>query len=309
MDGECFDDLTRSLAGDLSRRRALKLLAAAAAGGLTSLLGRHGAEAGKRCSSDLQCPKNQGCTSNGHCTNKCDPAAAPLCPACKTPACTATGYQCRSTPDGQTCNGSSLCCGGSCVDHATDPTNCGACGHICATGQCRYGVCACPAVQKACGPNGECADTQTDAGNCGACGVTCTGGKTCIGGQCQCPLGQTDCSGVCKTTCEIPCVAECRAPCAACDTTSGLCVPINQGAACPLQGDVQAGRCCDNICRGKSDNFHCGGCGITCPGEYACCGYNADGSDGLCGTWCGGWCCAIGTTCQDLNDGVGLRCL
>jgi stigma-specific protein Stig1 len=67
------------------------------------------------------------------------------------------------------------CCSGACVDLASDPRNCGACGMICPIGTCARGQCAC-------GPN-----------------FPCTGGQVCAVGTCvtTCPSGQTDCNGLC----------------------------------------------------------------------------------------------------------------
>lgn len=39
------------------------------------------------------------------------------------------------------CTGEELACGTSCVDANTDPNNCGACGNVCASGLCYWGVC------------------------------------------------------------------------------------------------------------------------------------------------------------------------
>jgi hypothetical protein len=69
---------------------------------------------------------------------------------------------------------------------------------------------------------------STSATNCGACGVTCSGGKTCTGGKCKCPTGETDCNGLCvdldgdRNHCGS-CATKCG-PQLTC--TSGNCVPI-----------------------------------------------------------------------------------
>ncbi|MGO9835908.1 MAG: hypothetical protein ACLP1X_17025 [Polyangiaceae bacterium] len=90
-----------------------------------------------------------------------------------------------STPDasdGSTCV--SLC-NGSCTDTNTDPNNCGACGHLCATGQsCAGGACSpCPSPQVVCASNNTCTDTTSDPSNCGACGHNCQG-STCTASLC-----------------------------------------------------------------------------------------------------------------------------
>jgi hypothetical protein len=68
-------------------------------------------------------------------------------------------------------------CNGSCIDTTTDPNNCGACDHHCATGQsCAGSACsACPSPQIVCTSDNTCTDTTSDPSNCGACGHNCQG--------------------------------------------------------------------------------------------------------------------------------------
>ncbi len=94
-------------------------------------------------------------------------------------------------PNGIGCNTNSQCCsGGCCHGTCTDlgtTSNCGTCGHRCASGQ---GCC-----------NGTCTDLNTIQ-NCGSCGNVCPAGQMCSDGQCVCPLGRTKlCNGTCATNC------------------------------------------------------------------------------------------------------------
>ncbi|MGH7270082.1 MAG: hypothetical protein ACREJ3_06585, partial [Polyangiaceae bacterium] len=106
-------------------------------------------------------------------------------------------------------------CGSSCVELATDPNNCGACGTHCTFGQqCTAGVCGsecpgsevctsgacvavCPSGTMECtspGSNatGTCTSIQNDPNNCGACGAVCPQGQGCDKGTCASMCGVLD---------------------------------------------------------------------------------------------------------------------
>jgi Stigma-specific protein, Stig1 len=80
-------------------------------------------------------------------------------------------------------------CGGTtCIDLATDPTNCGGCNSPCGSaGICRDGACkACSEDTQSC--DGTCVDLKTSSLHCGSCGQPCGGGQSCVAGVCECSV-------------------------------------------------------------------------------------------------------------------------
>lgn len=84
-------------------------------------------------------------------------------------------------------------CGGACTDVTSDPSNCGACGTVCAADEtCAAGICLGPELPPPpdcvdlgltdCG--GVCADLFNDSFNCGDCGIVCGDGTACFEGFC-----------------------------------------------------------------------------------------------------------------------------
>ncbi len=134
MDGQRFDDLTRSLAAVGSRRRLLSRLAAAPLAALATLLaaesGRaeHGCRhAGRACTRDGQCCSGD-CLGNETCActraSQCPPSTNP----CKKAVCTAKG-KCTfgnkadevNCPDGTCCSG---ICSSQIGQECKSPTGC-----------------------------------------------------------------------------------------------------------------------------------------------------------------------------------------
>lgn len=142
--------------------------------------------------------------------NPCEVSCGP----CNSSNCRRTCYQtCCIGPGGGRCNTTTYT--QTCKNFSTDPSNCGACGHVCPPGtSCCSGVCV---------------DTSSDPSNCGACGRACRGG-TCTGGVCQCPSGTTNCGGTCANISTDPlncgsCGRTCPADCSGNRQCSGgVCV-------------------------------------------------------------------------------------
>jgi hypothetical protein len=276
---------------------------------------------GDSCNDDDDCPDGSVCcdetcydvssdpTRCGSCDGAClfDPGS------CTVPTC--EDGTCGSTPatDGSECDEDDpyyRCCGGACVNTATAPSHCGACGFSCAPGE------------TCCGGEG-CFDLQTDPANCGECGFACEMGETCVGGACQ-PFGGagtgctadeecsdgltcclTDTAGVCRdlTSDEEHCgecgqvCANAGPPCQGVRSSSGATgtwAAQDRPACAP---DEAYFLCCDSSCADVlSDPSNCGDCGLTCGEGQECLGGYCTGpceSDDDCSSdqsCCGGEC-------------------
>jgi hypothetical protein len=145
-------------------------------------------------------------------------------------------------------------CGTQCVNLATDPMNCGACGDACGGGRdCVASNCQCPMGLTLCGT--QCTNTLTDSANCNRCGNDCNGGS-CNTGICACPSGKSLCNGTCiDYTADLNNCGGCGKVCAPGQTcgTTGCACPTGQ-KACGVMG-------CIDI---THDNLNCGDCGKTC---------------------------------------------
>jgi hypothetical protein len=108
MDHSRFDEITRNLAGQRSRRSMLRALGALTAAAFAGV-GVGDAGAAGRCRADgVVCVKNADC---------CDGSCLP----------TPTGRKVCGLPP---CDPGLTRCGDLCVDLATDPQNCGFCGNV-----------------------------------------------------------------------------------------------------------------------------------------------------------------------------------
>jgi hypothetical protein len=144
-----------------------------------------------------QCATDQILCNSG-CVSYTDPNN---CRGCGNVCPTGTGRVCTAA-GGCVCDPQSALpdeCNGTCVNKATDRTNCGACFNTCGRLDqvCNNGVCGCPSGQMDC--NGGCNDTRTSQVHCGTCNHSCPPTtELCSAGTCVCAPGLTRCpSGAC----------------------------------------------------------------------------------------------------------------
>ena len=187
-------------------------------------------------------------------------------------------------------------CNGRCAQMATDPANCGACGHVCAPGQvCVDGVCGCGGVGACSGTccGNVCVDTTTDLKHCGRCGHVCVAGERCVGGQCACGFqecgpGTTCCGGACVNLKTSP--KHCGGCGRAC---SGEDRCVDGHCVCGFIVCAPGSGCCNGACTDFSSPNSCGACGRKCAEGERCgggvcsCGFQTCATDRVC---CNGTC-------------------
>jgi hypothetical protein len=301
------------------------------AAGLAKCRADYGCDAGLECVREWNKPWTRCCPTGqeacgGQCVDPCPQGRyrrADCSCACVNTTCDPPDAPKRVNPDTCQCECISPCpedrvqdpttcacvcddrqpdiCFGKCTNLADAPTNCGVCGHTCASDE----ICC----------QGQCVVANTDP-NCGLCGTDCSQvGRTCCenGGQffCSALTDDSNC-GACNVGCAWP------RRCTAVDGTYRCECPVTQpdcgdGACC-------AGQCCAGRCftagMFDADNDHCGTCDTRCTkagtrcqaGKCACdpqLGLVNCGSGPCCpkGKCCGGWdCCEAGETC--ISGGV-----
>jgi hypothetical protein len=238
-------------------------------------------------------------------------------------------------------------CGDVCVDTASDPLHCGACGAACstnhATPSCRAGACrlVCAADFGDCdgNPANGCEAALTSITNCGACASNCAlpgvSTQACVDGSCAigaCATGRGDCDRVTLNGCETDTTSD-GAHCGACGRPCASGMVCNGGVcaiACSTGRVACGGACVDP----RTNAAHCGACGNVCPARTnatpacassACtffCNPNAGDCDGnpangcessfSANTSCGGCgrvCTALNATSTCAGGACGFNCI
>ncbi len=249
------------------------------------------------------------CAANAECADSCDEGVDSCNEPAETP-CTDDGNPCtddfcdgdggcvhipNSAPcdDGQWCNGTDTCGGGTCSVHTGSPC---AGGEECADA-CDEAADSCfdpvatpcssdgnPCTDDVCNGEGDCVH-QDNSAPCDD-GVFCNGADTCSGGTCSVHDGN-------------PCSAggECAD---VCDEAADTC-NLTAGAPCTDDGNVCTSDVCDGAgaCVHPANNAPCDD-GVWCNGADTC-------SAASCSLHTGNP-CAGGTECADVCDEAGDTC-
>jgi len=272
--------------------------------------------AGVECHSGVCSVPPAACVSGyGHCSSRADDGCeahlvdAQSCGACGT-KCSGATPLCTSSSTGPKCSATCAApspdtCGTSCVSLASDPKNCGTCGHDCgalpnvaagAAGlECRAGVCYVPPAACATGyahcssrSDDGCEASLTDAQSCGGCGHACAAPTPLCGTTGSASACIASCSGTAPDACGAMCVNLTSDPknCGACGHDCASLPGVKAGATgiqcmnkqCyipPAACTSGLGHCSskpDDGCEtdlGQPDN--CGSCGMKCSAPTALC--------------------------------------
>jgi hypothetical protein len=225
-----FDELARGLAnGSISRRKAIKFIAATTLGGILGLSGMGTAFAkNKTCAQwcaavfGANTPAAGRCTSDAaHGTGLCSPSSCGPATLPSSVCCTRnSSNNCTSYSGASCCGSDATCLNGSCCAKAN------ACGSTCLAAPC---------------DSSQCLTCDSSTGTC----VGCTSGQTCQAGTCctsnggTCTGGTQCCSGNCKVTSAGATDRTCVESCIPSSLTT--CTPGTCPSACGCQAIAPGG--------------------------------------------------------------------
>jgi hypothetical protein len=250
-----FDELARGLAnGSISRRKAIKFIAATTLGGILGLSGIGTAFAkNKTCAQWCAAVFGANTPAAGRCTSDAAHGTG-LCSSCTT-ATLPSSVCCTRNSSGNCISYSGASCPCDSSQCLTCDSSTGTCVGTCTSGQtCQAGTC--------CTSNGGTCTSANDccSGNCssssGTCAPLCPAPPACTD-ACPCPSGQTCLNGsccpndqVCGSTCGCPTGQTCQ---------NGTCVPTTSILLCFCNDETNTGGLClHQGCSGDEINAACG---------------------------------------------------
>jgi Cellulose binding domain len=229
------------------------------------------------------CGGNLICGTNGQCKATCASSADCVAPN----LCNTTTGTCGLKGSGTTCGAGAECASGFCQQGVCCSSACTGTCQSCAFGA-TAGTCTNVPVGQAPNPTSMCSDLGATmcktnglcdgTGKCqlygttttcapAACSVsTLTPARTCDGaGNCK-TVTSTLCDpyGCGTTSCKTTCAAntDCATP-ATCNTTTGSCGKLSQGAACTTAASCASGFCVNSVCCNNACTGICTACNLT----------------------------------------------